>query len=258
MKEIQSFLTSLPNEETRLQIIKIVDQMLICQKRGTPVVTDFYDPYIRSMTKNLIPHFSITMKEEGGFVTAERKRLVFEEEGRIYKENSCSCLEIISRFSELGHRDVLGSLLSLGIKREKIGDIRPKGNTVRFIVAKELKEYISSNLVKVRREGVSCHEILEDEKWEVSPSYQIFDKTVASLRADVVVAAIYSLSREQAKKVIEQGLLRMNYKPILKVDTTWEGETLFSLRGYGRVTVHYMEMKSKKGRLIIRCKKWMD
>lgn len=67
-------------------------------------------------------------------------------------DNSCD---------ELTHRDYLGSLMGLGIKRECIGDIRilQKGKAVIF-VKEEIARYIINELKNVKRALVSVCEYM--------------------------------------------------------------------------------------------------
>src|SRR5690606_24985720 len=53
------------------------------------------------------------------------------------------------RSGELSHRDVLGSLLGLGIKREMVGDILILPERCFAIVAEEIAEYVLLHLTRI-------------------------------------------------------------------------------------------------------------
>ena len=54
----------------------------------------------------------------------------------------------------LTHRDFLGSLMSLGIERETVGDILVEDGRAVVFVKAELSDYVKSQISKVGRVGV--------------------------------------------------------------------------------------------------------
>ena len=61
-----------------------------------------------------------------------------------------------SKFLKLGHKDILGSMMSLGIDRSKFGDIRVGEDEVQFAVADELKDYMTANFTSIGKAKVTC------------------------------------------------------------------------------------------------------
>lgn len=47
---------------------------------------------------------------------------------------------------EYNHRDYLGGIIKLGLKREKIGDILVRKNGADIIIIKDVEEYLLTNL----------------------------------------------------------------------------------------------------------------
>ena len=56
---------------------------------------------------------------------------------------------------QLTHRDYLGSLLGLGIKREKTGDIIVRDDGADIVICEELAEFVSLNYDKAGRTSLS-------------------------------------------------------------------------------------------------------
>lgn len=58
---------------------------------------------------------------------------------------------VISSNAEFTHRDILGSLMGLGIKREMIGDIIINEDKAQFFCHNSISEFVEFNLKKVGR-----------------------------------------------------------------------------------------------------------
>ena len=85
----------------------------------------------------------------GGFEEAERRIIIIGTKDDVISE-FCNCLRIEARdVIKLSHRDVLGSVLGLGIKREMLGDIIVNENVCDIIVMREMCEYVLNNLNKI-------------------------------------------------------------------------------------------------------------
>ena len=55
---------------------------------------------------------------------------------------------VISSNAEFTHRDILGSLMGLGIKREMIGDIIINEDKAQFFCHNSISEFVEFNLKK--------------------------------------------------------------------------------------------------------------
>ena len=76
--------------------------------------------------------------------------------------------------------------------------------------------------------------------------------TVSSERLDAVLAAGLKLSRSEAQRLIEAGLVKRNHAPELRGDVHLEEGDLLSVRGYGRMKILEFEGRTRKGRLAVR------
>lgn len=148
---------------------------------------------------------------------------------------------------KLTHRDFLGTLMSLGIERDTVGDILvDNGRTVVFVKS-ELKDYIESQIFKVGGAGVKI----------VQPNLNSLPQgrgteemslTVSSLRYDNIVAAVSGLSRDKTAKLILSGETTLNFAVTQNVScTVKEGDT-FTIRGKGKFKLDKILGVTKKGR----------
>lgn len=204
----------------------------------------------------------------GGFEEAERTVAIFvpavfgvENIGEYLAENpdDCPfCLVKVSkdRFSSLTHRDYLGSLMGLGIKRETVGDITVRDDFTFIFVLRSVSRYVCENLTKVGRGTVSCElcpltEFVYDEG-----ETETFFCSVASLRLDSVVSSAFNLSRTNSSSAVKGGLVYINSQQMLKNDYILKENDKIVLRGKGKVVLEEIIGESKKGRIHINIKKF--
>ena len=197
----------------------------------------------------------------GGYPDAERARAVFlpdymaELDGDVRKELLGELLgEAVmpllikgSGFYVPTHRDYLGAVLHLGIKREAVGDIcvLPDQGAILFcdsVMAAFLKE----NLVRVAHDTVTVGEVTLPPDFNGGRSFRPLCDTVASPRADAVVAALCHLSRAQA--LFAKDLVQMDYESLQKYDREVPEGAVLSVRGYGKFVIRALSDKTKKGR----------
>ncbi len=205
----------------------------------------------------------------GGYEDSERAVAVFvpsvfgvEDIGEYFNENpdDCPfCLIKVSkdRFSSLSHRDYLGSLMGLGIKRETVGDIIVGEDCTYIFALKSISRYICENLTKVGRGTVKCEICsLKDFVFEEGETETVF-ASVASLRLDSVVSSAFNLSRTNSSLAVKSGLVYINSVQILKIDYILKEKDKIVLRGKGKVILEEIIGESKKGRIHINIRKFI-
>ncbi len=191
----------------------------------------------------------------GGFDGAERCRLIFLPDyldaEYLPLDEYITVLRAEYRFGSLSHRDWLGSLMGLGIKRETLGDILVLENHADIICTPQVKRFIMDNLIKVGKAGVSISEISLDEIVVPTPEFKKKSGTVASLRVDAVAALAFSVSRSEAARLIREGRLSVNHLEELCPSAEVSEGTLLSMRGFGRARLFSVGGTSKKDRIFI-------
>lgn len=153
----------------------------------------------------------------------------------------------------LSHRDFLGSLMGLGIKREVIGDIVISDNTAYLFCLNMIEEYIVQNLSKVRHTIVKCTAVDSLPQAAVSKPEQK-DLIAASERLDVLIATAYNLSRSAVKELFINRKIYVNSRLCENFSFTPKENDIISVRGFGRFIYCGTLGKTKKNRLIISVK----
>lgn len=97
----------------------------------------------------------------------------------------------------LTHRDYLGSLMGLGLTREKLGDILLSQQGAQVVVLREVLPILLSQWEKVGRYPVRLTPIPLAQLRPVPGERKQIRATVASPRLDAVAAAGFSIPRSR-------------------------------------------------------------
>lgn len=152
---------------------------------------------------------------------------------------------------KLTHRDYLGSLMGLGIKREMTGDIIVRDGGADIIIIKEIADFLLMNYEKAGRANLKL-EIADITSLDTG-TVNIEEKrdTVASLRLDNLVSSVFGLSRGRAQEAIKTGFVFVNSSQAQKPDMQLnEGDKLV-LRGRGKAVLREIQGKTRKDRIYI-------
>ncbi|MBQ3118648.1 MAG: hypothetical protein IJC10_02650 [Clostridia bacterium] len=162
----------------------------------------------------------------------------------------------ISNVGGLNHRDVLGSVLGLGIKREMVGDIYFDKDTAVIMCENTAKDYILYNLKTVGRKNVEVTEI-DAGNFSLKHSFKMSTVIVASLRLDAVVAAVAPMSRQDASRVISQDFVNVNFTLANSPDKKLSEGDVISVRHHGRFVIESIAGETRKGRTVLEIKKYI-
>lgn len=156
----------------------------------------------------------------------------------------------------LTHRDILGALMGLGIKREAVGDILIEKGRAVFFVTEEISEFILNQLTKAGRVGMAL-KVGADLPLPEMSELAFFRETVSSCRLDCIVSALIKCSRNKAAELVTEGLVSINSAMCSKVTKTVVAGDKITVRGKGKFTVVSCDTLSKKGRMILEYSKYM-
>ncbi|USB34516.1 YlmH/Sll1252 family protein [Paenibacillus sp. YPG26] len=226
-------------------------------------LTDFLDPrqcFILESLAGRNPEVSV--RYDGGYEGAERVRALIAPDYRdlSYEPMRLKVLDISSldqKLDSLEHGDYMGALLSLGLKRDKIGDIHVLEDGCNVIVAEETADYLRANLRQVHRVNVYT-EIKDLSDLRVSSqNLEAMVLTVASLRLDGIVSDVYRLSRSKVLVPIKAGRCRINWRTEEDPSKNLREGDVVSLQGFGRFKVLELDGVTKKGRFRVKIGKFV-
>lgn len=195
---------------------------------------------------------------EGGWPDAERKVLCLEPEGS-YGEAPICCVQLQCRAlpgaALPAHKDYLGSLMGLALKREALGDIvlpEDQPGTAYVFALEPAAQLICRELFQAGHTELTTALLpLEEVPQFPQAEREVRSATVSSLRLDAVLAAMLRCSRGQAAELITAGRVEINHLPADKPHAPVYEDDVFTVRGKGRFRLMALPGKSKKDRSII-------
>lgn len=163
-----------------------------------------------------------------------------------------------SGYRALSHRDYLGSLLSLGLERDVLGDVVVTDEYSAVVFCSEkISEFIKMSLEKVASDAVKVTDFCVGEDFSPQKKTEPVNGTVASARLDCVVSALTGLSREKAQEIIKKELCQLNYITETRCDAQIETPCILSVRGYGKYSVLELDGLTKRGRIRMSAQKYI-
>ena len=221
--------------------------------KGRPYrVADFTSPaglVIADAIKANYPQ--LIVKTDGGYEGAERIRIAFVDSdfnGTVDMGIRALKVNWDPRFRLLTHRDVLGSLMGLGIDRSKFGDVIVQQGGAQILVDESIADFVIQNFTKIAMVSVSVEAI---DLSDIAPKEEKIKEvrtTVASLRLDAVASSV---------SAINAGLLQVNWQPAKGASQEVKEGDVISMRGRGRMKVEAITGTSRKGRIGVYLKRFM-
>ena len=239
-------------EDEKLLARRLCDLSERADRSGVICSTAFLSPAEQEFCRTVAPLLPCPPELDGGFDGAERAVARFGE----YGERPVAGL-LLEHKTPLGHRDVLGSALGLGLERSVIGDIVAGETASRLVV---LRTSLAFLLASFDRAGKVRLEVRELPLEEFAPPERKTERRVVSLaspRLDALVAGAWGLSRDEAQSQLTRGLVQLNHRPALDHSKQVKQGDTVSLRGRGKLVVGETLGESRRGRLRIEIEKYI-
>lgn len=240
-------------EEAKEMSIRLMDLAEQVDKGRPFAVGPFMSPYAVQIGQTIAGHMkTISSKAEGGYHEAERIRIIFKSndyDGPLNPKITLLKVTWDGRYRLIGHRDVLGSLMGLGIERSILGDILMQGAGCQIIVDSDMAPWLKDNFTKVAMVPVQVEEIPFDQLELPKKTAKEVRATVASLRLDAVGAAGFGISRAKMVQAVEGERTEINWQPAKGPSQTVKVGDIISIRGKGRIEIKEQTGTSRKGRI---------
>lgn len=232
-------------------------------KSGSPCFLNF----LSETEQAYIERYSVYRRDDerllffGGYDDAEYKCAGFFPSYYFYGEAYdafaefpvCAVFAKGSGFRKLSHRDFLGSVMSLGIKREMLGDIivsEDEASAYIFCLEKTA-DFLTANFVLCANDKIVCKRC-GTENFAIPPKkFEVINETVSSLRIDAVLCACINVSRGDAEKMISSGLVALNHEVCEDKSKLCTEGAKISVRHHGRFVLHKIGDLNRRDRLRI-------
>ncbi len=262
MKDFTKYYDFITDEDTRLSVRKIADKALLASKNCSILSTDFVNQNVIDYSIPILNNFDINYKLFPNYEYSERKSLILypSYEERIDENQYIAALRISnkSKFKELDHSNYLGSLMSLGIERSKIGDIYVHDNYADVICHTDLADTIIYNLDQIGRNKVEIERIDIEAVSYKEPDFVLLLISVSSMRLDNIVKALINKSRDTGTDLIKAGDVKVNFIPGEKASATLKKGDLLSIRRHGRYLIYNENGNTKSGKIRLEIKHYTN
>lgn len=243
-------------DDDRNEALNLYEKYLLSKQKNIPIFgKNFYTPNIWSWFEENLCSKDFKVETNGFFEDAERRMVSFNNVYENPFPMKLIKIQNTSKFSSITHRDFLGGILSLGIERNKIGDLLVENNTCYVPVYEEIEKFILYNIDKISKVVCSVEVV---DNFEFLPKVNFKEEIilVSSLRIDGIVSRITNVSRSKAQTMIDQGQVLINYVKIKDKSYELKGEERITIRGFGKFILGNSIGNSKSGRIKIIIKKY--
>lgn len=155
----------------------------------------------------------------------------------------------------LSHRDFLGAIMAQMVRRDAVGDIAVCEGCAEVYLYNTVCDSIAGSISKIGSCGVNVS-FEKNFCIEYDSKYSEINGTVASMRVDCIISMALGQSREKASRLIESGLVMVDYVCVNNSDYNLKRGAVFSIRGFGKFELGSINGHTKKDRLHITIKKY--
>ncbi len=235
----------------------IEDKARECDEYGIPSSTFFLDMRQQTLVDNLCRQLRVKYFFDGGYDDAERCVCIFISDYSETDEPFSFIRVKASSSKALTHRDYLGALMGLGVKRHCIGDILVNNSGADIIVLREIADFLLTSFDKAGSADLTVTLISRKELYVPEQLTEIKKDTVSTLRLDSVTASAFSLSRSAACDFISAGRVYVNGRQTVKNDFRIAKGDKIVIRGKGKAVLKEIGGQSKKDRTFITIEKYL-
>jgi RNA-binding protein YlmH len=246
------------SSEDKSLISNLYDKIKLAELTYKPVFTnEFVSPNVWKGIENLQVNFDVNIFSYGIFQDSERRILAFSKDKVYDYPVKIIRIENKSKFIKLEHRDYLGALVGLGIKREKLGDLVIDEGICYAAICEDIFDYLKLNLNKVGNCPCEISLVNLNNVQQIKKNTMDSIVSTTSLRLDCIVSSLCNLSRTKAVLLIQSSKVLVDYCEVLEKDFNVEIDSIITIRGYGKFKISEQTGATQKGRLKLLVKKYI-
>ncbi len=239
-------------DENAVMLAHLNDCARRASRTGRITFSNFLDPAQAEIAQAAANSERVPLVLSGGYPDAERTVAAFgwPDDDEILWPIIVMQASWDKRFCSCQHRDILGSLMALGIERECFGDIIIDADNSRALLftLDRMESFLTQNWLSAGRATLDVKR-LDDVGSLPPPRGETRRITVQSPRLDAVLAAVMNLSRAEAQQVVRSGKVRVSFKECLNIDHQLDIGDIVSARGLGRFKLIEDQGRTRRDRL---------
>lgn len=264
----QSLLKDYKKQEDKICLAQVLDKIEFSKSKEKIEYTDFLDMYQVALVETFLRKINYeNYMLYGGYENSERKVLItFPEKytkDMIAKnyEKILKVIRIELKDDEKGkytHRNYLGGIVKLGLKREKVGDIIVSNDGADILVSAGFANILREQLGTLTRFSNSKISIIDVKDIRVQEMHTEEIKIiVSSLRLDNIVSELVRTSRNKAAQIIAQERVFINGQNETKLSKQVKLQDIVTIRGKGRFVIKEFIGNTRSGRNVLKIEKFI-
>ncbi len=250
---------------------RFADLSRLADRKGDVTFSNFLNLNELNLFYEVLSELQTAYRLYGGYEFAERQMIAFIPDALSYITECGQKAEDTVRFplvclhirpthpkfaEELSHRDVLGTLMGLGIERSRIGDIRQDGQAFYVFCEEGISDYVMQSLVRIRHTAVTAKEA-EAGSYRICQEFETVEGIVSSCRLDSLVALLTRLSRDKSAALIRAQKVFVNSRTAGSNACLCKEGDVLSIRGFGKYIYLGSGGETRKGRIKVTLKKYI-
>ena len=264
----QQLLRDYQKQEDKICLSQVLDKIEFSKTRDKIEFTDFLDMYQVSLVQNFLRKIKFESYQlYGGYEEAERKVLLIYPEKydeKMLEKNYHKILKIVridlpdEERGKYSHRNYLGGIVKLGLKREKVGDIIVQEQGADIIAVDDFADILKQQLPSLTRfenSKIELKEIQDLAKREIK--VEQVKIIVPSLRLDNFVSDLARTSRSKASEIIDQERVFVNGQNETKASKQLKLNDVITIRGKGRFVIKEFAGTTRSGRTVVVVEKYV-
>ncbi len=264
----QQLLKDYKKQEDKICLSQVLDKIEFSKTRDKIEYTDFLDMYQVALVENFLRKIKFENYQlYGGYEEAERKILIVYPEKydeQMLQKNYNKMIKVVrimlpeEEKGNYSHRNYLGGIVKLGLKREKVGDIIVKEEGADILTVEDFSDILKQQLPSLTRfetSKITIEEIQNLQKREVK--VEEIKIIVPSLRLDNFVSDLARTSRSKAVQIINQERVFINGQNETKVSKLLKLNDKLTIRGKGRFVIKEFAGTTRSGRTVVVIEKYV-
>lgn len=234
-------------KEDKILVNNVIDKYLKYEKTGINTYTNFLDLRQYKLIEKILKHEKISFNTYKACEECEKLLIYFgnyEDYVTIYSFKN----------SDIKHKDVLGTLFSLGYDIDTIGDIFINEDNIYITNLSRLNNFLENSLYSIKNKRVKLEKvneiILKEDRFI---SLKI---VIPSYRLDVIVSKLAHLSRNDSIKIINNNMVLLNYEEVTNNSRIVNIGDIISIRKVGKFIINKELLVSKKDNYLVEIKKY--
>lgn len=256
MIDSKFYLDNINNLDIRKTISKFIDGLVSMEKsRKDYYVSDFFSPLEFSYALKIVQQSNFDFEVIFNGEEYDRKVIVVKDGISLEINDIFDLISFKDDYFE--HRHILGSILNLGINREKIGDIIKIADRWYVYCLKPMGEFLFSHLSRISKSKVKVELLDEILIFGNFREFEMLRVMVSSMRLDCIVKELSKVSRENAKNLIKGQNVKLNHEECKDSDKKVYVGDVISIRGNGKFKLSSHNGFSRKDKNIIEFKRYI-